>query len=366
MGKRWLMTSAWGRRYVFDRETRQILDAYRARATSPLDWQPISPSPMPRYDASAVQIRERFYVIGGYLDLDHVTSCIDVLDLPTCRWVARWDMPAAMAHHHHGVATDGERFAYFVAGQYGPRCSPAVATGYSLDVTTGEWLPLPPLPEPRYAPALRLWRGRLHALGGAQPDRITPATEHWSIAVDAGRAHDNAWRNEIPAPRGGGHRSSAVVGDRLYLLGGQEGDFKPIPGDPLFTCSHETLETVYGDCYLLEPNAQQWQRLPDMPIPTSHTESSVIVLGEQVLLLGGYIHQDPRTYAMTLTDVIQRFDTRSRTWTLVGRLPYRVKTTLAAYHGGWMYAMTGQRDLDEDDPSPGAIEARAWRARYTT
>ena len=42
-------------------------------------------------------------------------------------------------------------------------------------------------PARRYSPALAvLGDGRLHAFGGLLPDRVTPAREHWSLAVNAG------------------------------------------------------------------------------------------------------------------------------------------------------------------------------------
>ncbi len=358
-----LMRSASGRKVVFDRETRRILQASQ-RKDARLAWQPVASAPSRRYDASGAQIQERLYLIGGYSDLQHVNPFVDVLDLKRCRWVERFDMSPAMAHHHHGIATDGDRFVYCVSGQFGPRCSPAIPRSVVLDVTTRQWSELPPLPDPRYAPALQWWRGRLHVLGGAKPDRVTPAFEHWSLAIDGAIPLEPSWRREHPIPRGGGHRSSAVVDDRLYLLGGQEGDFKAIPGQPDFTCTHETQETVYPDSYVLEPGSDTWQRLPDMPVPVSHTESSVVVVNRTILLVGGYTFKDPHTYRMELTNVVQRYDPQTQSWTIVGALPYRIKTTVAAYHDGWLYAMTGQRDHGDDDPTPGAIDARAWRAPY--
>lgn len=58
----------------------------------------------------------------------------------------------------------------------------------------------------RYAPATQIWRGRLHVMGGSKENRHTPATDHWSIAVENGRAIEKEWRKEVPLPRGGPHR----------------------------------------------------------------------------------------------------------------------------------------------------------------
>ncbi|KAH0910034.1 hypothetical protein HID58_033355 [Brassica napus] len=73
------------------------------------------------------------------------------------------------------------------------------------------WSDFIPLPVPRYAPATQLWRD--------------------------GKALEKEWRSEIPIPRGGPHRACVVVDDRIFVIGGQEGDFMAKPGSPIFKCS---------------------------------------------------------------------------------------------------------------------------------
>ncbi|HVQ38463.1 MAG TPA: hypothetical protein VMS31_13065, partial [Pyrinomonadaceae bacterium] len=234
---------------------------------------------------------------------------------------------------------------------------------FVFDTQKRAWSSLPPLPAARYAPTMQLWRRRLHVMGGAMPDRSTPASEHWSLSVHNGRATETEWRRERPIPRGGGHRASALVNDRLYLLGGQEGDFEPISNDPNCACTGETIEYVFPDCYRLDSPGTEWVRLPDMLEQSSHTEFSVIVRGPSIIISGGSRYKHPETFQIALTDVIQKFDTRNEKWSLVGHLPFRVKTTLTGFHKGWLYASAGQRDHGPDDPRPGMIENGAWRAR---
>jgi hypothetical protein len=73
-------------------------------------------------------------------------------------------------------------------------------------------------------------------MSGSRGDRITPACDHWSIAVKDGRALEDGWKEEVPVPIGGPHRTYEVIGDTLYLLGAQYYDRPHIPGDPNFTC----------------------------------------------------------------------------------------------------------------------------------
>lgn len=41
-----------------------------------------------------------------------------------------------------------------------------------------------------------------------------------------------------------------MVNDHLYVIGGQEGDFMPKPGSPIFKCSrrHEVLPSLVISC----------------------------------------------------------------------------------------------------------------------
>ncbi|CAB4282143.1 unnamed protein product [Prunus armeniaca] len=130
----------------------------------------------------------------------------------------------------------------------------------------------------RYAPATQLWRGRLHVMGGSKENRHTPSVDHWSIAVKDGKALEKEWRKEAPIPRGGPHRACVVMSDRLFLIGGQEGDFMPKPGSPIFKCSRRH-EVVYGDAYMLD-SEMKWKVLPPMPKPNSHIESSLAAIME--------------------------------------------------------------------------------------
>lgn len=50
-------------------------------------------------------------------------------------------------------------------------------------------------------------------------------------------------------------------------------------------------------------------------------------------------------------------------WSVIGKLPYRVKTTLAGFWNGWLYFSSGQRDKGPDDPSPKKVIGEMWRTK---
>jgi hypothetical protein len=322
-----------------------------------LMWKLCASCPERRTDAIGAKIGHQFFLIGGLETMDRVLGVVDVFDLNKQSWIDRIEMPANTPQTHLGKTCDEKRFIYLAGGQLGPQCHPCVADCFVLDVQTKSWTTLPPLPEPRYSPTVQLWHGRLHVISGAKPDRWTSACDHWSLAVADEKALENRWREETPIPKGGPHRTSAVCDDRLYVFGGQDGDIKPVAGDPLYTCDWDTAtETVYGDSFMREIGTKQWKSVAPMAVAYTHTETE-IVIGRYAVFVGGSERHD------RLSDVVQVYDSRADRWRIAGHLPHFMKTT-AVYHDGWLYVVTGQRSVNRTNLWPGKILKTVWRARF--
>ncbi|KAJ0053927.1 hypothetical protein Pint_02930 [Pistacia integerrima] len=325
-----------------------------------LEWEQMPSAPVPRLDGAAIQIKNLFYVFAGYGTLDYVHSHVDVYNFSDNKWVDRFDMPKEMAHSHLGVVSDG-RYIYVVSGQYGPQCRGPTARTFVLDTKMRKWRSMPPLPAPRYSPATQLWRGRLHVMGGSKENRHTPGLEHWSIAVKDGKALEKEWRTEISIPRGGPHRACIVIKDRLFVIGGQEGDFMAKPGSPIFKCSRRH-EVVYADVYMLDEE-MKWKTLPPMPKPNSHIECAWVIVNNSIIITGGTTEKHPVTKRMILVGEVFQFHLDSLTWSVIGKLPYRVKTTLTGFWDGWLYFTSGQRDRGPDNPQPRKVIGEMWRTK---
>jgi len=337
------------------------------RRSPELMWRIVQPGSYEMYDAGGVQLKDKMYIFGGYDRLTHIHSKAHVLDLRSRKWSEQFDMPQAMAQSHQGIACDGERYIYEISGQLGDQCHPAVRECFVYDTLQKIWESfMPSLPQARYAATAQYWNGRLHVVGGSKEDRNTPSTDHLSIAVDNGKAIENDWRSEPAIPRGGPHRASTVIDNNLYVFGGQEGDYIAIPGDAKYTCTGQlTNEIVYSDVYMLPHDGQQWKKLKDMPVKVSHIEFSTAVIGPYIVIVGGMDNKDPETKVVTLTNVIQVYDSRNDTWTIAGHLPYRLKCTIVAYYEGWLYLAMGQRDKDFDNPVADRYIRQVWRTKFS-
>ena len=333
---------------AFDRLHRQAPD---------LMWKLCARCPERRTEGTTAKIGHELFVIGGFQDIDNVLSVIDVFDLNRTRWTDRITMPANVPQTHLGIACDEKRFIYLVAGQLGAQCRPAVADCFVLDVQTKSWGRLPSLPEPRYGPTVQLCKGRLHVISGAKPDRWTSACDHWSVGVAGGRALESQWREEMPIPKGGPHRASTVLDHKLYVFGGQDGDAKPFPADPDYRCDWNTpLETLYGDSFMWDVGTKRWQTVSPMPAPRTHSDCENI-FDRYAVMVGG------NEGRLRFSDLVQVYDVRANRWSVVGRLPYAMKTS-TVYHEGWLYLVTGQRSKSRNDLSPGQILNSVWRAKF--
>ncbi|KHF98837.1 hypothetical protein F383_19691 [Gossypium arboreum] len=312
-----------------------------------LEWEKMATAPVPRLDGAAIQINDLLYVFAGYSTINHVHSQVDIYNFMDNSWGGRFDMPREMAHSHLGMVTDG-RYMYVVTGQYGPQCRGPTAHTFVLDTKTKKWHDFPPLPVSRYAPATQLWRGRLHD----------------------GKALEKEWRSEIliPPGAGGGGTSQECslillfhVANRLYVIGGQEGDFMAKPGAPIFKCSRRN-EVVFGNVYMLDDEVK-WKTLPPMLKPDSHIEFAWAIVSNSIVIVGGTTEKHPVTKKMVLVGEIFQFNFDTLKWSVIRELPYRVKTTLVGYWQGWLYFISGQRDKGPTDPAQKKVIGEMWRTK---
>jgi N-acetylneuraminic acid mutarotase len=101
-----------------------------------------------------------------------------------------------------------------------------------------------------------------------------------------------------------------------------------------------------------------------MLLAASHTESSAVVVDATVYLFGGQCALGADSAELGITDAVQRYDAAADRWTLVGTLPYRVKTAAVGRFENWIYAVGGQRDRGPEDARPGSFVNHCWRARF--
>ena len=101
-----------------------------------------------------------------------------------------------------------------------------------------------------------------------------------SIAVEVMHTETHQWSYgaALPSPRL--YLSVAVCGDRIYMLGGKDGDFEHSPRRSVYTIS---LSALLQSCQKSSEKCNLWNRVADLPV----TGSTCVSFHNQLLAIGG-------------------------------------------------------------------------------
>ena len=175
----------------------------------------------------------------------------------------------------------------------------------------------------------------LRSLQGVMVGLAVVMLSHFAI----GDAAANEWRviSELPTPRKG--FSTAVVDDKIYLIGGTlfEND-----RDGPFGMS---LVEVY------DPQTNTWQRLTDMP--TVRTGSRTAVVAGKIYVLAGKVGKDNQAVNFKTLKVVEMYDPETDTWVRKQDMSRRRAAFGIGAVAGKIYAIGGNihpGDRKPEDP----------------
>src|SRR2546426_2146049 len=215
--------------------------------------------PTPRSEiAAAVYQQDKVYVIGGFGGPDRVER----YDAVTGRWDRIADLPHGVDHAMSaavfGIQTSGDEGVYVFGGYAGS----ATARSFRLDVSTGRWSEIAPMPSPRAAGAAVAINTKIYIVGGADGSRLLPPTYESDVTT-------GGWRtlSAIPTPRD--HLAAVELNGRVCAVAGRR------------LSSSANLATL--ECYL--PQTDRWEKLADAPTPRGGVGSAA--WNGRIYLIGG-------------------------------------------------------------------------------
>lgn len=276
---------------------------------------PASAAPNPRFEPGVATVGGKVYAFGGFRSDFTVYRSYASYDPVSDTWANLGDLPAGMAETHMGVAHD-DRYVYFAGGFGGDlqNASPSQWITDELwryDTQTNTWLERASMPAARGAGVLALVGNRLHYIGGNSADRVTNVDSHFVYDIAS-----NAWlAAATPTPDAKDHSSVAVVGTRIYVLGGEYGHDE----------RHQQQRSV--DVY--DTATGSWNspfKPADIPETKSHTEGGTYVSGGAIVIAGGQIDPNPANCTifgacMQPSDTVFSYEPALDRWTDLGRLP---------------------------------------------
>ncbi|MDI6451554.1 Kelch repeat-containing protein [Anaerobaca lacustris] len=158
---------------------------------------------------------------------------------------------------------------------------------------------------------------------------------------------DFVWTQKADMPTGRWTQTSAVVNDKIYVIGGYPSE--GTPGEAALSVVEE-----------YDPAANAWTRKADMPTARCDFNASSAVVDGKIYVIGG------TTYPGPVSSAVEEYDPATDTWTRKTDMPtprWSVGTcvldgkiyAIGGYPGGW----TGLRTVEMYDPVTGTWARKA-------
>lgn len=307
-------------------------------------WRTIDPAPLERFEAQGAVADGKLYVFGGFFTHDMATTKrVDVYDPANGRWSRLADLPEPLTHTP--VVVDGATI-YLVGGFVGDHPGPSTSHVWKYHIPSNTWSAGPDLPTPRGASAAVLLGRALHVFGGS--NRVAGAIDHGDEAdhfvLDLDRGTN--WTRAAPLPNPRNHLGAAVLGGRIYAIGGQHGRDE----------SRANQQQV--DVY--DPANDRWTRAAPLPEPRGHISASTIVLHNRIVVLGGTVNGGSNGLA---SEDVLSYDPLSDTWLDLPALPAARKSPVAGVIDGQIVVATGNAGGSQPTPTTWASRlADTWEA----
>lgn len=274
-------------------------------------WSPRAPLPGAQQESSVLALGGKVWVIGGFGAARQVVSSVLVYDPSTDRWQQGPSLPEPL--HHTNAIVVGD--AIYVAGALRGTDFTATGSVYRLasGATTWEARTSMPLGSARGASFVGAIDGKIYVAGGLRGGSAVADVSVYETTADA-------WAALPPLPSPRDHGASAVVGGKLYAIGGRGG----------------VVTTHTNEVLAFDPANNQWTTRA--PMPTSRGGCMAAVVGDRIIVLGG--EGNPRA-ATGVFEQTERYDPASDRWDTLERMRTPRHGTGAAAVGGVVFVPGG-------------------------
>ncbi|THF67631.1 hypothetical protein E7T06_20240, partial [Deinococcus sp. Arct2-2] len=291
-----------------------------APAASAYTYSALANQPYSVSEAQGRMLNGRLYTFGGF---DSLKGCCTptnrayLYDPATTLWTALAYMPDKGVTHA-GLTSDGASLYY--AGGY---LANATWNGqifgtkavWRYDPASNTYSRLPDLPIERAAGQLEYLDGKLHYFGGTNLARTQNVGDHYVLDLTGGAP---AWTVAAPLPNPRHHMGSAVLGGKIYAVGGQQG--------------HDQASVTQPSLHVYDPATDTWTALRNLPRARSHIANTTFVLGGRLIVAGG-----ESGHGQPISDV-SAYDPGTDTWAALTPLPVARGSSVAGPAGqGFVY-----------------------------
>ncbi|SDL10100.1 Por secretion system C-terminal sorting domain-containing protein [Catalinimonas alkaloidigena] len=306
-----------------------------AMAQSAGTWYPVDVNgvnPEKRHESSFVEVNGKFYLIGG-----RGTRTVQVYDPQTQQW-SNAQTSTNNIHHFQAVAYQGKIYIFNALQGNGPDEDPVTNVlmydPVADQMTTGAAVPTH---RQRGGGGVVLYQGKFYLVAGNRnghraflDDGVTPANVAWFDSYDPAT---NQWATLPDAPHARDHFHAAVIGDKLYVAGGRRS--RDGTSDGIWKDTEAAV-----DVYDFAQN--RWLNTGESPqnLPTQRAGAAVVVIGSELLVIGGEIDNAPSNLALKTTEALNPLN---GTWRALANLNLGRHASQAILYNGDVYLPAGSK-----------------------
>jgi N-acetylneuraminic acid mutarotase len=243
----------------------QIYISQFAEAETQYKWETLPDLPTPRSEVASSVIEDQVYVIGGFEGNGKASDKVEVFSIKENRWRKAPSLPRPL--HHAAAISYNDKI--FVLGGYNDGWI-SVNTVYEFDSVTEVWSENTRMPQDRAAFTAQIIDGKIYTIGGAKTTlvdgridfQIVEDTEYFDI--ESGK-----WNSVAPIPTPREHLASAVVDEKIYVIGGRSLNLQ----------SHVGTNEVY------DPDIDSW--IMKSPMPTKRGGIAAASVEDMIFVFGG-------------------------------------------------------------------------------
>ena len=241
---------------------------------------------------------------------------------------------ALSSHHVAFTEYHGKIYAFggFVPPESGPPAWVPINNAWEYDPVADTWKALAPMPAKRGSALAAVVGDKIYVIGGAttppgsKETAVHPARPQVSVGtVEEYDPVANTWRERSPMLTPRNHAAIGVVNGKIYVIGGRVG--------AAFIGLASDISVVEE----YDPATDQWGA-PRARMPTARSALGAGVYGGRIYVAGGE-YQDP--HMMATFRAVEAYDPASNTWTVMPPMPVSRHGLAVGVIGNRLYVVGG-------------------------
>lgn len=296
-------------------------------------WVKLAPFPEPAEEISGVAAGGKLYVFAGLAPVWKPMGMVYEYDPAADTWTRK--KPMALPSHHVAFASyQGKIYAFggFVLPRSGPPAWVPINNAWQYDPQNDSWKALAPLPTRRGSAVAAVVGDKIYVIGGvttaagAEDLGISPPRPQLCLGtVEEYDPAANTWRQRTSMPTPRNHAAAGVVDGKIYVVGGRVG--------AAFIGLASDISVVEE----YDPATDKWGA-PRARMPTARSAMGAGVYGGRIYVAGGE-YQDP--HLMATFRAVEAYDPATNTWETMPSMPVSRHGLAAGVIGNRLHLVGG-------------------------